>query len=144
VNVTEANAAQILLSYLLNPYEQDCDAAADAMSVLADRSSAALGAGLRAGDVERLWPGENLALEWTDGWEGDPAHALIASAALSDELAAIRDDPDADPCESLWRGWSCTRPCGHPGRHMVIHPGDHEVGAAWPGQDPPTAAEVSQ
>lgn len=44
-------------------------------------------------------------------------------------------------CPAATIGYLCTRPLGHPGRHMAGIGGDR-INAAWPGTGRPTAADL--
>lgn len=60
MNITEANAVQTIVRWLVDPEADETepgaeDRARDALATLADRSSATLGAGLRREDVESRW-----------------------------------------------------------------------------------------
>lgn len=65
MNITEANAANVVLRYLLGLDKEYGDIAISVTSeeakkaaqLVAARSHAALNAGLTADDVERAWPG---------------------------------------------------------------------------------------
>lgn len=102
MNITEGNAVNVLLRYLLDEpdprgYLTRSEAACDAAAALADRARKTLGAGLDGEQIRQLWPSLELpAIDRSGRSASAASDQQSASVSSSEQRDAGRRQPAGD------------------------------------------------